>query len=251
MPNKGIGNPVIKVHDVSKWFGKFRVLDNLTLDIDSGTVAVVCGPSGAGKSTLIRCINGLEKFQAGTIEVDDIPVNPSSKSIFEIRRKVGIVFQNYNLFPHLTCLENLTISPVKVLKNSKNEAQKMAFQLLERVGIVDQALKYPSQLSGGQQQRVAIARALAMNPEVMLFDEPTSALDPEMIKEVLEVMKSLAREGQVTMIVVTHEMGFAKEVCNSLVFMEAGRIIETGAPKEFFENPKTERAQKFVEQIMI
>ena len=251
MPNNGIGKPVIKVHDVSKWFGKFRVLDNLTLDIDRGTVAVVCGPSGAGKSTLIRCINGLEKFQAGTIEVDDIPVNPSSKSIFEIRRKVGIVFQNYNLFPHLTCLENLTISPVKVLKNSKNEAQKMAFQLLERVGVVDQALKYPSQLSGGQQQRVAIARALAMNPEVMLFDEPTSALDPEMIKEVLEVMKSLAREGQVTMIVVTHEMGFAKEVCNSLVFMEAGRIIETGTPKEFFENPKTERAQKFVEQIMI
>lgn len=250
MQNNDEKHPVIKIHEISKWFGKFCVLDNVSLDIDRGTVAVICGPSGAGKSTLIRCINGLEKFQAGTIDVDNIRVDPSSKSIFEIRRKVGIVFQNYNLFPHLRCVENLTISPIKILKRDREEAEKMAFQLLDRVGVADQAQKYPSQLSGGQQQRVAIARALAMKPEVMLFDEPTSALDPEMIKEVLEVMKSLAREGQVTMIVVTHEMGFAKEVCNTLVFMEAGRIIETGAPKEFFQNPQTERAQKFVEQIM-
>jgi ABC-type polar amino acid transport system ATPase subunit len=242
---------VIEMRDVSKWFGKLCVLDHVSLDIARGEVTVICGPSGAGKSTLIRCINGLERIQEGVIEVDGISVDPSSKRIYEIRRKVAIVFQNYNLFPHLRCLENLTISPTKVLGRNRKDAQETAMQLLERVGVADQASKYPSQLSGGQRQRVAIARALAMNPEVILFDEPTSALDPEMIKEVLEVMKSLALQGQVTMLVVSHEMGFAKEVADRVVFMEAGGIVETGDPKDFFENPRTERARQFVEQIML
>ncbi len=251
MQNMKPDEAVIEFRDVSKWFGKFRVLDNVNLDIHRGAVAVVCGPSGGGKSTLIRCVNGLERIQEGTICVDGVQVDPSKKSIYEIRRKVAIVFQNYNLFPHLRCLNNLTISPVKVLHMNPQEAERRAMELLERVGVADQALKYPSQLSGGQCQRVAIARALAMNPEVILFDEPTSALDPEMIKEVLDVMKSLALEGQVTMIVVSHEMGFAKEVADEVVFMEAGAVVETGSPAEFFASPKTDRAKAFVEQIML
>jgi ABC-type polar amino acid transport system ATPase subunit len=251
MQNRNPKDTVIQFQNVSKWFGKFRVLDNVDLDIERGAVAVVCGPSGAGKSTLIRCVNGLEKIQKGSIRVDGISVDPSDKSIYEIRRKVAIVFQNYNLFPHLRCLENLIISPVKVLGAKPREAQDIGMKLLERVGVADQASKYPSQLSGGQCQRVAIARALAMNPEVILFDEPTSALDPEMIKEVLEVMKSLALEGSVTMIVVSHEMGFAKEVADEVVFMDAGSVVEMGKPAEFFDHPKTDRAKDFVRQIML
>lgn len=243
-------NVIVRIKNVSKWFGKFQVLSDVSLNVDRGSVTILCGPSGAGKSTLLRCINGLERVQSGTVEVAGIPVNAADKSIYEVRRKVGFVFQNYNLFPHLTCLNNVMIAPIKVLKIEAKKVKEHALALLDQVGVLDQADKLPSQISGGQAQRVAIARALAMSPEVILFDEPTSALDPEMIKEVLEVMKSLAQEDEVTMIVVTHEMGFAKEGADEVVFMDGGQIVEVNDPLTFFTEPQTERAQDFVQKIM-
>lgn len=247
----GSPTPLLHMRKVNKWFGKLHVLRDIDLDVIEGEVAVLCGPSGSGKSTLLRTINGLERIKSGAIDFDGSRLNPSHKSIRAIRQKIGIVFQNYNLFPHLTCLDNAIIGPVKVLKEDERGATKFALRLFEQVGVVDQAHKRPGQLSGGQQQRVAIARALAMKPKLMLFDEPTSALDPEMIKEVLEVMMSLAREKRMTMLVVTHEMGFAKEVSDRVVFMDEGQIVEVGGPVEFFSNPKTERARIFVEKIML
>jgi len=241
---------IVRMKDVSKWFGKFQVLTDVSLDVNRGSVTILCGPSGAGKSTLLRCINGLESVQSGVVEVAGIAVNAGDKSIYEVRRKVGFVFQNYNLFPHLTCLSNVMIAPIKVSRIGAKKAKEHALALLEEVGVLDQADKLPSQISGGQAQRVAIARALAMNPQVVLFDEPTSALDPEMIKEVLEVMKSLAQEDEVTMIVVTHEMGFAKEGADEVVFMDGGHIVEVNDPLTFFTEPQTERAQDFVQRIM-
>jgi glutamate transport system ATP-binding protein len=243
-------NVIVRVKNVSKWFGKFQVLIDVSLNVNRGSVTILCGPSGAGKSTLLRCINGLENVQSGTVEVAGIAVNAANKSIYEVRRKIGFVFQNYNLFPHFTCLSNVMIAPIKVLKIEAKKAREHALALLEQVGVLDQADKLPSQISGGQAQRVAIARVLAMNPEVILFDEPTSALDPEMIKEVLEVMKSLAQEDEVTMIVVTHEMGFAKEGADEVVFMDGGQIVEVNDPLTFFTEPQTERAQDFVQKIM-
>ena len=243
-------NVIVRIKNVSKWFGKFQVLSDVSLNVDRGSVTILCGPSGAGKSTLLRCINGLERVQSGTVEVAGIPVNAADKSIYEVRRKVGFVFQNYNLFPHLTCLNNVMIAPIRVLKIEAKKVKEHALALLDQVGVLDQADKLPSQISGGQAQRVAIARALAMSPEVILFDEPTSALDPEMIKEVLEVMKSLAQEDEVTMIVVTHEMGFAKEGADEVVFMDGGQIVEVNDPLTFFTEPQTERAQDFVQKIM-
>lgn len=243
--------PVLQMQKVNKWFGKLHVLNDIDLEVKKGDVTVLCGPSGSGKSTLLRTANGLEPIHSGSIAFEGVSVDPSHKSIRAVRQKIGIVFQNYNLFPHLTCLENATIAPITVLKKDRAEVRKTALSLFEIVGVVEQANKRPGQLSGGQQQRVAIARALTMNPELMLFDEPTSALDPEMIKEVLAVMVSLARDDKMTMLVVTHEMGFAKEVSNHVVFMDAGQIVETGEANEFFGNPKTDRAKTFVEQIMI
>lgn len=242
---------IVRIKNVSKWFGKFQVLEDVSLDVSHGSVAILCGPSGAGKSTLLRCINGLESVREGTIEVDGINVDPADKSIYNVRRKVGIVFQNYNLFPHLTCIANIMIAPLKVLRQSKSKARAIALDLLKQVGLSDQADKMPSQISGGQAQRVAIARALAMDPKIMLFDEPTSALDPEMIKEVLAVMQQLAHTDYVTMLVVTHEMGFAKEGADTVVFMDKGQIVEIGEPNAFFSHPQTKRAQLFVEQIMV
>lgn len=236
---------------VNKWFGKLHVLRDIDLKIDEGEVIVLCGPSGSGKSTLLRTINGIERINSGTITFDGSKIDPSDKHIRAIRQKIGIVFQNYNLFPHLSCLENAIIGPLKVLNEDKKKSTEFALQLFEQVGVSDQAHKRPSQLSGGQQQRVAIARALAMKPKLMLFDEPTSALDPEMIKGVLEVMIYLAKEKRITMLVITHEMGFAKEVGDKVVFMDGGLIVEVGAPSEFFNNPKTERGKIFVEQIMV
>lgn len=243
-------NVIVRIKNVSKWFGKFQVLADVSLNVDRGNVTILCGPSGAGKSTLLRCINGLERVQSGTVEVAGIAVNAADKSIYEVRRKVGFVFQNYNLFPHLTCLSNVMIAPIKVSRIGAKKVKEHALALLEEVGVLDQADKLPSQISGGQAQRVAIARVLAMNPEVILFDEPTSALDPEMIKEVLEVMKSLAQEDEVTMLVVTHEMGFAKEGADKVVFMDGGQIVEVNDPLTFFTEPQTERAQDFVQKIM-
>jgi len=243
--------PVLQMQKINKWFGKLHVLNDVSLDVKKGDVTVLCGPSGSGKSTLLRTANGLEDIHSGSITFEGVRVDPSHKSIRAVRRKIGIVFQNYNLFPHLTCLENATIGPITVLKGDKAEVRKRALDLFEMVGVTEQANKRPGQLSGGQQQRVAIARALTMNPDLMLFDEPTSALDPEMIKEVLAVMVALARDDQMTMLVVTHEMGFAKEVSNHVIFMDAGQIVETGEANEFFGNPKTDRAKTFVEQIMI
>ena len=242
---------IVRMDHVSKWFGKFQVLSDVSLDVAHGSVTILCGPSGAGKSTLLRCVNGLESIRDGNIQVDGINVNPTNRSIYDVRRKVGIVFQNYNLFPHLTCIDNIMIAPLKVLKQSEAQARETALNLLEQVGLSDQAKKMPSQISGGQAQRVAIARALAMDPKVMLFDEPTSALDPEMIKEVLAVMKQLAYKDNVTMLVVTHEMGFAKEGADTVVFMDKGQIVEVGEPNAFFSNPQTDRAQLFVQQIMV
>jgi len=243
--------PVLQMQKINKWFGKLHVLNDVSLDVKKGDVTVLCGPSGSGKSTLLRTANGLEPIHSGSITFNGVRVDPSHKSIRAVRRKIGIVFQNYNLFPHLTCLENATIGPITVLKGDKVEVRRKALELFELVGVAEQANKRPGQLSGGQQQRVAIARALTMNPDLMLFDEPTSALDPEMIKEVLAVMVALARDDQMTMLVVTHEMGFAKEVSNHVIFMDAGQIVETGKANEFFVNPKTDRAKTFVEQIMI
>ncbi len=240
---------IIECTHVSKWFDDFQVLKDINLKVRMGEVIVILGPSGSGKSTLIRSINRLEEHQAGTIVVDSIELTRDLKNIHEVRKEIGMVFQQFNLFPHLTVLQNITLAPIQVRKFKRDEAEAKAMQLLERVGIPEQAEKYPLQLSGGQQQRVAIARALAMSPKIMLFDEPTSALDPEMIKEVLDVMLDLARS-EMTLIVVTHEMGFAREVADRLVFMDAGEIVEVGTPKEFFDNPKAERTKQFLEQIL-
>lgn len=240
---------VINIADMNKWYGQFHVLKDINLTVRRGERIVICGPSGSGKSTLIRCINRLEEHQQGSINVDGIELNNDLKNIDAIRREVGMVFQHFNLFPHLTVLQNCTLAPIWVKKMPKKEAEAVAMQYLERVRIPEQAGKFPGQLSGGQQQRVAIARSLCMNPKIMLFDEPTSALDPEMIKEVLDVMIELAREGM-TMICVTHEMGFAKTVANRVIFMDGGQIIEENEPEEFFNNPQSERTQLFLSQIL-
>lgn len=240
---------VITISDMNKWYGQFHVLKEINLKVHRGERIVVCGPSGSGKSTLIRCINRLEEHQQGSINVDGIELNNDLKNIDAIRREVGMVFQHFNLFPHLTVLENCTLAPIWVKKMPKKEAEEVAMKFLERVRIPEQALKFPGQLSGGQQQRVAIARSLCMNPKIMLFDEPTSALDPEMIKEVLDVMIELAHEGM-TMICVTHEMGFAKTVANRVIFMDEGQIVEENEPEEFFNNPQSERTQLFLSQIL-
>jgi len=240
---------MIELRGVSKWFGTFQVLKGIDLRVARGEKIVVCGPSGSGKSTMIRVINRLEPHQKGRVVVDGIELTEDLKSVEAIRSEVGMVFQSFNLFPHLTVLENLTLAPVWVRRTPRKEAEALARQLLERVRIPEQAHKYPVQLSGGQQQRVAIARALAMRPKIMLFDEPTSALDPEMIKEVLDVMVELASEGM-TMLVVTHEMGFARTVADRVVFMDRGEIVEAAPPRQFFEAPQTERAQLFLSQIL-
>ena len=240
---------MIQMNGVHKWYGQFHVLKNIDLTINKGERIVICGPSGSGKSTLIRCINRLEEHQQGQIIVEGIELTGDLKHIEQIRREVGMVFQHFNLFPHLTVLDNLTLAPIWVRKTPKAEALEAAMKYLERVKIPEQAEKYPGQLSGGQQQRVAIARSLCMNPKVMLFDEPTSALDPEMIKEVLDVMVELAEEGM-TMLVVTHEMGFAKTVANRVIFMDEGEIIEQNEPHEFFDNPQSDRTKLFLSQIL-
>jgi general L-amino acid transport system ATP-binding protein len=240
---------IIDLNKVNKWYGDFHVLRDINLIVHKGERIVVCGPSGSGKSTLIRCINHLEEHQKGSIVVDGITLNQNLKNIDHIRTEVGMVFQNFNLFPHLTILENLTLGPIWVRKMPKVDAQANAMKYLERVKIPEQADKFPGQLSGGQQQRVAIARSLCMNPKIMLFDEPTSALDPEMIKEVLDVMVELADTGM-TMIVVTHEMNFAKTIADRVIFMDAGDIVEENAPDEFFNNPEHERTKMFLNQIL-
>ena len=240
---------IIICRDVHKWFGDFHVLRGISLSVKKGEVVVICGPSGSGKSTFIRTINRLEEHQRGQIIVDGIELTHDLRNIEAIRREIGMVFQQFNLFPHLTAMQNITLAPVWVLKMKKSKAEEIAMQLLERVGIPEQAHKYPGQLSGGQQQRVVIARALAMTPKIMLFDEPTSALDPEMIKEVLDVMKELARSGM-TMIVVTHEMGFAREVADRIIFFDYGQLIEENTPEEFFHNPQHERTKLFLSQIL-
>ena len=234
---------------VNKWFGSFHVLRDINLDVAQGERIVVCGPSGSGKSTLIRCINRLEQHQEGRIIVDGVEINDDVHAIEEVRRDVGMVFQHFNLFPHLTVLENCTLAPIWVRKLPKREADALAMKFLERVRIPEQAAKYPGQLSGGQQQRVAIARALCMTPKIMLFDEPTSALDPEMVKEVLDTMVTLASEGM-TMLVVTHEMGFARQVADRVIFMDQGQIVEMNAPEAFFGNPQNERTRLFLAQIL-
>ena len=243
---EGVAIQMIGVH---KWYGQFHVLKDINLSVDRKEKIVICGPSGSGKSTLIRCINRLEEHQRGQIVVEDIELTNDLKKIDEIRREVGMVFQHFNLFPHLTVLDNLTLSPMWVRKMPKAEAEDIAMKLLTRVKIPEQAEKFPGQLSGGQQQRVAIARSLCMNPKIMLFDEPTSALDPEMIKEVLDVMVDLAEEGM-TMIVVTHEMGFANRVADRVIFMDGGEIIEQADPETFFNSPKSERTKLFLSQIL-
>ena len=239
----------IEINNMNKWYGDFHVLRDINLKVMRGERIVICGPSGSGKSTMIRCINRLEEHQAGQILVDGIELTNDLKKIDEIRREVGMCFQHFNLFPHLTILENCTLAPIWVRKMPKKEAEDIAMHYLERVKIPEQALKYPGQLSGGQQQRVAIARSLCMNPKIMLFDEPTSALDPEMIKEVLDVMVGLAEEGM-TMLCVTHEMGFARKVANRVIFMDAGQIVEQNEPEEFFVNPQHERTKLFLSQIL-
>jgi general L-amino acid transport system ATP-binding protein len=239
----------IEMRGVHKWFGAFHVLRNVDLTVDRGERIVICGPSGSGKSTLIRCINRLEEHQKGTIRVDGVELTPDVKRIDEVRREVGMVFQQFNLFPHLTILENCALAPIWVRKMPKRQAEEQAMHFLTRVKIPEQAGKYPGQLSGGQQQRVAIARALCMSPKIMLFDEPTSALDPEMVKEVLDTMTSLAQEGM-TMLVVTHEMGFARQVADRVVFMDRGEIVEINAPEAFFANPQHERTKLFLGQIL-
>jgi len=242
-------NPIILLENVNKWFGDLHVLQDVNLSVDKKERIVVCGPSGSGKSTMIRCINRLEEHQEGKIVVDGIELTGNLKNIDSVRSEVGMVFQQFNLFPHLTVKENISLAPIWVRKMPKKEAEELAMEHLERVKIPEQANKYPGQLSGGQQQRVAIARSLAMNPNIMLFDEPTSALDPEMIKEVLDVMVDLANGGM-TMIVVTHEMGFAKTVANRMVFMDEGRIVEEAVPDKFFNNPESDRTKLFLSQIL-
>lgn len=241
--------PAIELVSVNKWFGTFQVLKNINLTIRPQEKVVICGPSGSGKSTVVRCINRLEEHQEGTIRVDGVELTNDAKSVTAIRSEVGMVFQQFNLFPHLTVLENLTLGPIKARGLSREDARAKAMQYLERVHIPEQAHKRPGQLSGGQQQRVAIARSLCMEPKVLLFDEPTSALDPEMISEVLDVMVELAEEGM-TMVVVTHEMGFARKVADQMVFMDAGEIVEQGSPEEFFGAPRSPRCQKFLSQIL-
>ena len=239
----------ISIQGMHKWFGEFHVLKDINLTVNRGERIVICGPSGSGKSTLIRCINRLEEHQRGDIIVNDVELTDDLKNIAEVRSEVGMVFQHFNLFPHLTVLENCTLAPIWVRRMPKVEAEEVAMRYLERVKIPEQALKYPGQLSGGQQQRVAIARSLCMNPDIMLFDEPTSALDPEMIAEVLDVMVGLAESGM-TMICVTHEMGFARKVANRVIFMDEGEIIEQNVPEEFFTNPKSDRTKLFLSQIL-
>jgi general L-amino acid transport system ATP-binding protein len=241
--------PLVEITGLCKWFGEFSALYDINLKVDSGERVVVCGPSGSGKSTMIRCINQLEEHQAGTIKVDGREVTPGMKQIEEVRRDVGMVFQSFNLFPHLTVVENLTIGPIRNKLVSKSEANERAMHYLERVHIAEQADKYPPQLSGGQQQRVAIARSLCLQPKIMLFDEPTSALDPEMIAGVLDVMIELA-EGGMTMICVTHEMGFARRVADRIVFMDFGEIVEVADPETFFNSPQTDRAKLFLSQLL-
>lgn len=240
---------VIKVNSLNKWFGDLHVIKDVELTIKQGEVVVILGPSGSGKSTFIRTLNALEEFQGGSIEIDGIPLTDDLKQIEEIRKETGMVFQQFNLFPHMTILKNVSLAPIWVRKWKKDKAEKIAMDLLDRVGIPEQAQKYPGQLSGGQQQRVAIARALAMQPKIMLFDEPTSALDPEMVNEVLDVMKSLAESGM-TMVVVTHEMGFARQVADRLILFDKGELVEQAGPEEFFENPKEERTKQFLSQIL-
>jgi general L-amino acid transport system ATP-binding protein len=244
-----MSDKIIEMADVSKWFDDFQVLKNINLEVLLKQKIVVCGPSGSGKSTLIRCINRLEEHQKGKIVVDGIELSESTKNIEKIRAEVGMVFQQFNLFPHLSIVDNCTLAPIWVKKMPKKHAEEFALKELEKVKILDQANKFPGQLSGGQQQRAAIARALCMKPKIMLFDEPTSALDPEMIKEVLDAMVDLAKEGM-TMIVVTHEMGFAKEVADEVIFMDEGMIVEKAATKEFFANPKSDRTKLFLSQIL-
>ena len=244
-----MARPAVEFIGVNKWFGSFHVLRDINLAVTPGERIVICGPSGSGKSTLIRCINRLEQHQEGRIIVDGVEINDDVKAIEEVRRDVGMVFQHFNLFPHLTVLENCTLAPIWVRKMPKREAEALAMKFLERVRIPEQAKKYPGQLSGGQQQRVAIARALCMTPKIMLFDEPTSALDPEMVKEVLDTMVALASEGM-TMMVVTHEMGFARQVADRVIFMDQGQIVEMNAPEEFFGNPRNERTRLFLSQIL-
>jgi general L-amino acid transport system ATP-binding protein len=242
-------SPIISFEKVNKWYGQFHVLRDIDLDVAPGERIVICGPSGSGKSTLIRCINRLEEHQQGKITVDGIELRDDIKAIEQVRKQVGMVFQQFNLFPHLTVLENLTLAPMWVGKLPKAEAEERAMTQLKRVRIAEQALKYPLQLSGGQQQRVAIARALCLTPRIMLFDEPTSALDPEMIKEVLDVMIELAGQG-ITMLCVTHEMGFAKSAADRVIFMDEGQIVEQAPPKEFFSNPRNERTRDFLSKIL-
>ena len=244
-----MSEPIIKIENVNKWFGDFQVLKDINLDVSAKQKIVVCGPSGSGKSTLIRCINRLEEHQKGTIIVDGTELSENTKNIEQVRAEVGMVFQQFNLFPHLSILDNCTLAPIWVKKMPKKDAQELAMKQLEQVQIADQANKFPGQLSGGQQQRSAIARALCMQPKIMLFDEPTSALDPEMIKEVLDAMVNLAKGGM-TMIVVTHEMGFAKEVADEVIFMDEGMIVEKAETKDFFANPKSNRTKLFLSQIL-
>lgn len=241
--------PIIAFEKVNKWYGSYHALHDIDLSVAKGERIVICGPSGSGKSTLIRCINGLEEHENGRIVVNDIELTTNRRSLHKIRQDVGMVFQQFNLFPHMTVLENCTFAPIWIRKMAKEAADELAMKYLTRVKIPDQARKYPSQLSGGQQQRVAIARSLCMNPKVMLFDEPTSALDPEMIKEVLDTIVDLAREGM-TMLCVTHEMGFARQVADRMVFMDKGQIVEINAPGDFFENPKSDRTKLFLNQIL-
>ena len=247
--SRPITEPIIEITAMHKWFGEFHVLQGIDLTVHKGERIVICGPSGSGKSTLIRCINRLEEHQRGCIRVDGIELTNNIKNVERIRAEVGMVFQHFNLFPHLTIVDNLTLGPIWVRKIPKAEADETAMYYLDKVHIAEQAQKYPGQLSGGQQQRVAIARSLCMNPKVMLFDEPTSALDPEMIKEVLDVMIELAREGM-TMIVVSHEMGFAKSVAHRVMFMDFGKIVEQNTPEDFFENPQHDRTKLFLSQIL-
>jgi ABC-type polar amino acid transport system ATPase subunit len=238
------------MRNVSKWYGEFQVLKDITEEIKQGQTAVVCGPSGSGKSTLLRCINGLEPFQEGEIVVDGVSVGDPGTNLYKLRTEIGMVFQRFELYPHMTALQNITLAPKKVRNKPKKEADAKAMELLQRVGIPEKAHEYPANLSGGQQQRVAIARSLAMEPKIMMFDEPTSALDPEMIKEVLDVMIALSKGGM-TMIVVTHEMGFAREVADEIIFMDEGMIVERGTDISFFQNPKSPRTKDFLDKILI
>jgi len=253
LTNKEIGEKgccdIIEIKGLNKWYGDFHALKEVNLNVKEGEIIVICGPSGSGKSTLIRCVNYLEKFQEGSILVDGTELTDDVKKIRQVRSEVAMVFQHFNLFPHLSIIDNLTLAPIWVHNETKQNAKEKALKLLDRVGIKDQAEKYPNQLSGGQQQRVAIARALCTAPKIMLFDEPTSALDPEMISEVLDVMIELAKEG-ITMLCVTHEMGFAKKVADRVIFMDEGQVIEQNTPEKFFENPESERLQLFLDQIL-